>query len=68
MFAAMMLQFNDEGFGEQPNPLYTENRVPFLQFALNGIEENYGSVFNYLDSELGIGAEEIERLKGLYLQ
>ena len=68
VFAAMMLQFNDEGIGEQPNPLYTENRVPFLQFALNGIEENYGSVFNYLDSELGIGAEEIERLKGLYLQ
>ena len=67
VFAAMMLQFNDEGFGEQPNSLYTENRVPFLQFALNAIEENYGSVLGYLDSELGIGAEEVELLRSLYL-
>jgi len=67
VFAAMMLQFNDEGFGEQPNSLYTDNRVPFLQFALNAIEENYGSVLGYLDSELGIGAEEVELLRSLYL-
>ncbi len=68
VFAAMMLRFSEDDSMREPNPLYTENRVAFLQFALNAVEEQYGSVLHYLDAELDVGEQEIARLREMYLR
>ncbi|KAK7196516.1 phosphoinositide phosphatase [Novymonas esmeraldas] len=38
----------------------------FLDLCLSGARERYGSLAAYMEKELGIGAKETERLRGLY--
>ena len=46
----------------------TATRPEFLDAAFRAIEERYGSVENYLAKELGVGAQQREQLKLLYLE
>jgi protein-tyrosine phosphatase len=40
----------------------------YLEAALNDIDAKYGSIETYLDRKLGVSAQDVERLKALYLQ
>ncbi len=67
-FARMMLEYAKKMPNPgKPNPLVTEDGVPFLLFALNHVEAKYGSVTNWLDQEIGVSAQELETIKSLYL-
>ncbi|WP_221800739.1 tyrosine-protein phosphatase [Oceanobacter mangrovi] len=48
-------------------PVFTNDGVPFINFALNQIEKDYGSVEQYLDKELDVSAADIAQLRKLYL-
>ncbi len=68
-FARMMLSYQGEGgsVAHKPQILKTDNGVPYITFMFAQIEEDYGSVENYLDEELGVDARDIARLRGMYL-
>ncbi|MEE4658962.1 MAG: tyrosine-protein phosphatase [Halieaceae bacterium] len=66
-FAKMMLQYGAGDAEPRARPLLTTAGVPFLRFALDQMEQDYGSVEAYLDKELGVSARDIERLKSRYL-
>ena len=68
-FARMMLRYRDdgEGAGHKPQILKTDDGVPYITFMFAQIEEDYGSVENYLDKELSIDAGDIAKLREMYL-
>ena len=49
-------------------PLKDSQGRPLLQDTFEHIEADYGSVSNYLVRELGVGAEDIAKLRTLYLE
>lgn len=49
-------------------PLKEADGTAFLSFALDEIDQRYGSVEAYLDKELGIGAADIAALRTTYLE
>jgi len=67
-FAAMMLQAG--AIDEEPvaNPLYMEDGTPFLHFAFEEIEEEWGSVEAYAEQELGVDEQDIAVLRAKYLR
>lgn len=66
-FARMMLSYHQPGSIERANPLVTEQGVPFIVFALDQIETDYGSVEGYLEQALGVSADDLGSLRSLYL-
>ena len=66
-FAAMMLQYKGKMDTTKGNPLVMPDNTPFLQYAFEAIDAQYGSVENYLDKEIGVSERDIKRLKKLYL-
>lgn len=66
-FAALMARYSQ---AEQTHaePLVTDEGVPYLVYAFDQIEKDYGSIRNFMDQELGVDAGDIETLKTLYLQ
>lgn len=66
-FAAMMLSY---GGNEEPKatPLYMADGTPFLHYALDEIEQEWGSVEAYAEQELGVNARDVERLRAKYLE
>ena len=66
-FAAMMLQYQGKGDMSKPNPLVMPDNTPFLKYAFEAIDSQYGSVENFLDKEIGVSASDIKRLKKRYL-
>lgn len=66
-FAAMMLSYGQD---EEPvaNPLYMEDGTPFLHFAFEEIEEEWGSVEAYAEQELGVDERDIAVLRAKYLR
>ena len=66
-FAAMMLRYQNQA-SEQPQPLLTENNVPFLKFTFDDIEKRFGSVERYLDVELGVDDRDLNILRQRFLQ
>ncbi len=66
-FAAMMMQYKDKA-GDEPGPLYTEDGTPFIVFALNAIDDQYGGVENYLASEIGVDKKDLKKLRKYYLE
>lgn len=65
-FAAMMLAYG----GEEPSPaqpLLTDDLRPYLSFTFEQLDRDYGSVFGYLEQELGVDEADIQRLRELYL-
>ncbi|WP_116364567.1 tyrosine-protein phosphatase [Parahaliea mediterranea] len=65
-FAKMMLRYADKE-QSMAAPLITEEGVPYLVYALQQIEADYGSVLAFMDKELGVGDKEIAALKRWYL-
>lgn len=43
-------------------------QLPFLEAAFEAVEQGHGSVANYLETALGVGPRERERLQALYLE
>lgn len=67
-FAKFMLQYQKRNsHPERPNSLITKDGTPYVIFALNKIEREYGSVEIYLDKVLNINNKDVEKLKSLYL-
>jgi protein-tyrosine phosphatase len=67
VFAKMMLGYQEK-MAEGPKPLMTDDKTPYLLFAFDEIEKQYGSVLGFLDREIGVSAEDVVRLKALYLE
>lgn len=67
-FAALMLRYS-EGRDVEPTaePLLTDAGVPYLRFALDRIEQDYGSIQSFLALELGVDAEDLTTLRVRYL-
>ena len=66
-FAAMMLHYGAGSDMSRPNPLVTGDGVPFIVFALDAIEERYGSVAAFAREELGMSQDQQAKLRDLYL-
>lgn len=58
------------GFQKDPTakPLYTADGTSYLAIAFDEIEKRWGSVDNYLKTEIGVGPAEITRLRTLYTE
>ena len=68
-FAAVMLRYSGGSNEVSPaRPLLTEQRVPYLRFALDQIEQDFGSVEGFLRERVDVGPQEIARLRTLYLE
>lgn len=65
-FADMMLRYGEGN--KKPKPLFTDDSVPYLDFAFAQMEKNYGSVEEYLAAEIGVNSAAVEQLKAYYLQ
>lgn len=65
-FAALMALYSGV---EQTHaePLVTAGGVPFLVYAFEQIEKDYGSIQNFMAKELDVSEADIQKLKSLYL-
>lgn len=52
----------------QPEPLKEADGTPFLSFALDEIDQRYGSVDGYLEKMLGVSKVDIAGLRATYLE
>lgn len=68
LYAKMMLRFSHNGKLPKPKPLMTDDKIPYLVFALEEIDQRFGSVENYLNEVLAINQQDIEKLKSMYLE
>jgi len=67
-FAKLMLAYKQSGVTTRANPLVTEEGTAYLEFALNQIEHDYGSVDAYLMRTVGLSEAQLASLKVLYLE
>jgi len=67
-FARMMLAYSSDKRAAHAEPLMTADGMPYLHFALQSIESQHGSVERYLEQELGVDAEDVLRLRQMYIQ
>jgi protein-tyrosine phosphatase len=58
VFAKMMLGYQGK-MAEGPKPLMTDDKTPYLLFAFDEIEKQYGSVLGFPNWEIGISAEDV---------
>ena len=69
IFKQFMLRFGaDREAASKPKILKTSEGKPYLLYTFEKLEQDYGSVEAYLDQELGVSAEDVDRLKSLYVQ
>lgn len=54
--------------GMKSDPLYTPDGKSHLAMFLDYLDQKYGGVEGYLNSQLGIGPADIRKLRQLYLQ
>ncbi len=67
-FAKMMLRYAEEREGNSAaQPLLTDDGVPFLRFALDHIEQDFGSVEAYLEERIGVDAADLAQLRERFL-
>ena len=66
--ANFYLKLQAAGVPMKARPLYDSQGRPYLDYALEEIEKNWGSVENYLDKVLGVDKAKIARLRALYLE
>jgi protein-tyrosine phosphatase len=65
-FAKLMLRYGDGD--HTPRPLKTDDGTPYLHYAFEAINADYGSVENYLKEKLGIDEKGVAELQRLYLE
>lgn len=66
-FAKMMLRYASAET-TKASPLVTTDGTPYLAFALDQIDKDYGGVEGYLARELDVTPDDIRTLRALYLQ
>ncbi|MBI1200752.1 MAG: protein-tyrosine-phosphatase [Phenylobacterium sp.] len=66
--AAMFASFQKDPNAAKPMPLYSAEHRSLILYALDAVEQRYGSVEAYLDKELGVSAADIEKLRAEYLE
>lgn len=67
-FAELMLRYSEGHDSDHAaEPLLNSAGVPYLRFALDRIEQDYGSVERFLALELGVDAADLARLRDRYL-
>ena len=67
--AAVMLRYSGGSNTVSPaKPLLTEDGEPFLSYALDQIEEDFGSIDAFLNERIEVDAEDLQRLRALYLE
>ena len=66
-FARLMLRYSEGGEVREAQPLLTEDGVPYLRFALDQLEQDFGSLERYLEQRLGVDAADREALRERYL-
>jgi len=64
-FADMMLRYGEGS--KTPKPLFTSDKVPYLNFAFAQMEKNYGTVDAYLSTEIGVDNDAVKFLRANYL-
>ncbi|MEQ8263797.1 tyrosine-protein phosphatase [Pseudohaliea sp.] len=67
-FAQLMLRYSEGDQARAAQPLLTKDGVPFLRFALDQVEKDFGSVEAYLDERIGVDAADRERLRERFLE
>ncbi len=67
-FMQMALRYQPEGEHTRAQPLKTSDGTPYLVYALNAIESEYGSTNAYVVNALGIDQNDLNRLRTLYLE
>lgn len=65
-FAKMMLRYTQGDKERKPQPLVTADGTPFIVFALDEIQRDYGSTAAYLET-LGLTEADLNTLRQLYL-
>lgn len=66
-FAAMMARYA-QGETTHASPLMTAEGRPFLDFALDRIEADYGSIEGFMTEGLGLSAAQLQSIRELYLE
>lgn len=66
--AQMFARYRKEGAAAKPEPLKEADGTAFLSFALDAIDQRYGSVEAYLDKQLGVSAVDLATLRATYLE
>jgi protein-tyrosine phosphatase len=66
--AAMFASFQKAPNANTPQPLYSADHRSLILFALDAVEQQYGSVEAYLDKALGVSAADLQRLRAEYLE
>ncbi|MEO1080094.1 MAG: tyrosine-protein phosphatase [Pseudomonadota bacterium] len=68
-FAAVMLRYSGESGEVSPaSPLLTDKGVPYLRFAMDQLEQDFGSIEAFLEARVGVDAADIQQLRSLYLE
>lgn len=65
-FAELMLRYKNTD--KTPKPLTSKEGIPHLELAFNAINNEHGSVENYLNSALGIDSNDITQIQSQYLE
>lgn len=66
-FARLMLAYSAHGQSDRPNPLLTGEGQPFIELALEHLDEVYGGVEGYLKTRIGLTDDDILKLRSMYL-
>jgi protein-tyrosine phosphatase len=66
--AGFFAQYQSTSAGKTPSPLFTPDKVPYLDIAFQEIESKWGSVDNYLSQAVGLSAVDRARLRAVYLE
>jgi protein-tyrosine phosphatase len=66
--AAIYAQYQKDPKYLTPQPLKDSVGASYLSFALDEVDQKWGSVAAYLQAEAGVGPKELARLKELYLE
>jgi protein-tyrosine phosphatase len=66
-FAQLMLRYSEGEEARAAQPLLTEDGVPFLRFALDQLEQDFGSVEAYLGERLDVDAADLAQLRERFL-
>ncbi len=66
-FARLMLAYSAHGQSDRPNPLLTGEGQPFIELALEHLDEVYGGVEGYLKARVGLTDDDILTLRSMYL-
>lgn len=67
-FAAVMLRYSEDGAAREAQPLLTAQGIPYLRFALDQIEQDFGSIDAFLEERLGLDDTKRQQLRLLYLR